>query len=311
MDQLSVTPDQMDDILDLSKDASSIAYSSNGIRAYFITIGPELAKKILATYSTDYRKYRQSHVDTISRDMKNGNWNLDGSPIRINENAELADGQHRLHSVIESGLRLEFLVVDSLPVSTYDTMDTNALTRTFIDILRRKGYTHCSSRAALTKLVYYWEYRNTLDARLVLTVSQLDEIHDKYEKRISWAVHNANNLDRKVYIKRSLIALAFFILGEVSEASIKGLMISVADASGITRGMPAYALWNRLRNDHNSEKEKLRTNDETMYLIFRAWKTYHQNTMRHESDQLELNGSIPIPASGVTVRDLKNMMVTE
>lgn len=313
METLEVTSEQFDALLDLSEFVvNGIAYSKEGIRAYFVEIGPELARAILQTYRTDYRKLRPRHAESIATDMREGNWNLDGSPIRMSDTQELIDGQHRLTGITLTGIRQEFLVVDTLPVSTYDTIDTNGIPRNYVDVLRRRGYTNCSNRAALAKLIWYWDHRNSLDGRQALTVAQLDSVHENpaYKERIKWAVNNSQNLDRRIYARKSAIALAMFVLGEISQLSILELMNAVAVGEGLYRGQPTFALWNRFRNDHNNEKEKIRTTDETVWLIFRAWQTYHKNTMRDPSDPLTM-GKLTLPPQGVTVRDLKAMLETE
>lgn len=313
METLEVTQDQLTEIIDLTEFAvNCIAYSHDGIRAYFAEIGPELAKKILQTYRTDYRKLRPKHADSIATDMREGNWNLDGSPIRMSDTGELTDGQHRLMAITQTGITQEFLVVDTLPLSTYDTVDTNGLPRNYVDILRRRGYINCTNRAALVKLIWYWDHKNSLGWKQPLTVAQMDSVNEnpEYKDRIKWAISHAQSLDRRIYARKSAISFSLFILGQISELSINELLQAVAVGEGLYRGQPAFALMNRLKNDHNSEREKIRTIDETVWLIFRAFQTYHQNTMRHPGNQLTLN-SLTLPREGVSVTDLKEMLVTE
>jgi hypothetical protein len=313
VEQLLVTPSQMDEILDLSQEAfgGTIAYSSTGTRAYFVTIGPEFAKKLLETYSVDYRKLRPNHAEDLAMDMRNEKWQLDGSPIRLTSQGHLLDGQHRATALIMSNTRQEFLIVDCLSESTYDTVDTNALSRSYNDILRKRGFSNVSSRTALTKLLLKWDTRTQLDTREAFkSIAELDAVHNPNQERITWAVNNAANLDRNIYVAKSIVSLAFFVLGQVSEVTIKELLSAVAIGEGLYRGTPEFALMNRLKNDRNSGRDKIRTPDESMWLITRAWKTYHQNKQRPENNQLRLENLV-IPSSGVSIRDLKEMMVTE
>lgn len=314
METLAVTPDQFDEIIDLAQFAhkGTVALSKNGQRAFFIEIGPELANKILDTYDLDYRKLRDKHAKSIASDMAEGAFLLDGSPIRISKEKKLLDGQHRMFGIRESGQRLEFLIVDSLPPDTYDTVDTNIVPRTYIDILRRRGYSNPTGMSALIKLAHKWYNPKitSLATTYPQTPHQLDKILNQYADRLKWATHNARNLDKKIYVPQSQIALAMFILGEISESSIKGFMISVAEGENIHRGMPAYTLKTRLQGDHNEEKDKSRDIMDTMWLIFRTWKMYHQNLSRHDGDQLTIF-NLPVPRNGVSIRDLKNMMASE
>lgn len=313
METLEVASEQFDAIHDLSEFASNgIAYSLDGYRAFFAVIGPEMASKILATYDEDYRKLRPKHADAITEDMKNGKFILDGSPIRLDDNNHILDGQHRMASIIASGMRIEFLIVDHLPVATYDTVDTNSLVRTYMDVLRRRGFSDPSGVTALTRYLHKWYNPRTtsLDSNYRMSIAMLDSVLIPNQERIKWAVQNASNLCRKIDIPKSLLSLALFTLGEVSESSIKGMLIAVAEGEDIHRGMPEYTLQQRLILDHRQEKDKARDPNDTMYLIFRAWVDYHRNLSRHPNNLIKLD-SIPRKRDGVTIQDLKNMMATD
>lgn len=313
METLEVTSEQFEQLQDLTEFANDgVAFSNDGYRAYFVTIGPELAKKILATYAEDYRKLRPKHMAAITDDMRHGKFRLDGSPIRLDKENRILDGQHRMASIIESGERIEFLVVDKLPLDAYDTVDTNALVRTYMDILRRRGVTDPSGVTALTRYIHKWDNSRitSLDSNYRMSVPMLDAVWEPNKNRIEWAARNAHNFSRKIDMPKSLIAFCLYTLGQVSESSIKGMFIAVAEGENIHRGMPEYTLQQRLLLDHRTERDKARDPNLTVYLVFRAWQDYHRNLSRHANNQLTLE-AIPRPRFGVTIQDLKNMMVME
>ncbi len=80
-------------------------------------ITPETAKRMYDT-SRGNRTIRKSTVDAYARDMKSGNWLLNGESICFDENGVLIDGHHRLLACISSGTAFETLVVNEVPQGT-------------------------------------------------------------------------------------------------------------------------------------------------------------------------------------------------
>jgi hypothetical protein len=110
--------------------------TDGNVVAWFEDIGPARAEELLKTYKVDYRKYRASYADGLARDMRvdpetgKSHWNFDGSPVRIDVENNLFDGQHRLNAIKLSDTTHRFLMVSGLPVEAYHTTDTG-LARTY------------------------------------------------------------------------------------------------------------------------------------------------------------------------------------
>lgn len=98
-----------------------------------VSVSPQIAAEWLGKMPLN-RKLTSSAVDEYTESMRNGLWNMDGSPIRFNAKGELVDGQHRLWAVIESDTTQQFLVVRNVPDQAFLTMDTGRK-RTFSDVL--------------------------------------------------------------------------------------------------------------------------------------------------------------------------------
>lgn len=63
-------------------------------------ITPEIATDYLKRNTNNYRKMSRSKIFQYARDMKKGQWQLNGQPIVFDANGTLKDGQHRLSAVI-------------------------------------------------------------------------------------------------------------------------------------------------------------------------------------------------------------------
>lgn len=73
------------------------------------TITPALAQAYLEKNKSN-RSLRESHVQRLVSDMKEGRWQLTHQGIAFNNAGDLVDGQHRLHAVINSGACVEMFV---------------------------------------------------------------------------------------------------------------------------------------------------------------------------------------------------------
>lgn len=86
-------------------------------------ITPSVARKYLAQNVNNYRKLNMNKVNLYARDMRNGNWQVNGEAIKFNRQGELVDGQHRLEAVIASGKDIFSLVITGVSdsVTIYDS----------------------------------------------------------------------------------------------------------------------------------------------------------------------------------------------
>lgn len=86
-----------------------------------INISPKLAEKMLVGNEIN-RNVSHSLVDRYARDMRNGNWQLNGEPITFNKSKQLTNGQHRLLAIIRSGKTIPMVVIEEVDddVNIYD-----------------------------------------------------------------------------------------------------------------------------------------------------------------------------------------------
>lgn len=257
--------------MDINLTTTSTIRNGNVV-AWFEVIGPERAKEILKTYKVDYRKYRPTYADGLARDMSNEHWEFDGAPIKIDNEGNLFDGDHRMHAVIISGKPQLFLVIAGLPVAAYNTTDTG-LARTYGDTLRRRGYQNVSQRTALVKLVGRWENGVSLDDTKRFTQPELDAIHDKHVDSISRAVANAVSTARKTNLSGALVAFSWWVLTQIDNEQAYTFMVSLAEGENLRRGQPVYTLRERLRYD----AEVRYTRNEYMSLVFSAWNAFRED----------------------------------
>jgi hypothetical protein len=115
-------------------------------RAAVEKITPRQARKLLDR-NVRNRNLRMERVRELSGAMQRGEWDLNGETIKLSEDNELLDGQHRLQAVLHSGVTISSVVVRGLPSATQDTIDTGRRRR-LADVIAIEGYPDAVALAA-------------------------------------------------------------------------------------------------------------------------------------------------------------------
>lgn len=105
--------------------------------AHLVLITPAKAQEFI-NRNKGNRSLRPGVVEKYAADMLAGNWTQCVAPIVFYEGGDVADGQHRLWAVIESGKSQKFYIVRDLPREAGLNIDTG-LTRSLVDSAKISG----------------------------------------------------------------------------------------------------------------------------------------------------------------------------
>lgn len=101
------------------------------------TVTPKLAEAWLNSNKSN-RRMRDGVAEKYADDMKRGRWTACPEPISFYADGDLADGQHRLWAIVESGEAQVFPIARGL--SRQDGLNLNTgMARTVIDNARISG----------------------------------------------------------------------------------------------------------------------------------------------------------------------------
>jgi hypothetical protein len=103
-----------------------------------MTITPGTAKKWLAANTDAQRPLSQYTVERYAREMKEGQWVINGESIKFNTSGSMIDGQHRLHACIQANRSFDTLIVTNLPEEAFKTLDRGKQ-RGAADLLAMRG----------------------------------------------------------------------------------------------------------------------------------------------------------------------------
>ena len=135
---------RLDNYLSIEKLQSDVSFSIEMINSH-------TAKQILAT-NTKNRPLNKRNLAKISNALRSGHWKFNGDPIRISQNGELLDGQHRLSAIIQVDTAAPFVVIRGLSKTVFDTIDTNQ-PRTAADVFAINGEENASSLVSALRFV--------------------------------------------------------------------------------------------------------------------------------------------------------------
>lgn len=91
-----------------------------------VTVSPEKAREWLASFNYKNRRLQKTNVSSFVRDMRKGEWKLNGQPICFSTENRLINGQHRLEAVSEAGVDVDVLVMTGLADEAFATYDMQA-----------------------------------------------------------------------------------------------------------------------------------------------------------------------------------------
>lgn len=127
-----------------------------GARVQAEIISPERALDLLVKMAPYQRKLKDQKVRDYTAAMRRGEWTLNpADPICIDTNDQTANGQHRLHAVVECEQPQPFYVAYGVDPETYKVMDRGTK-RTTGDMLHGAGEVSATNLAATAKLAHQW-----------------------------------------------------------------------------------------------------------------------------------------------------------
>lgn len=229
-------------------------------------ITPDVAKRMLE-HNVGNRKLRRSRIERYAREMKNGQWLDTRDPIRFDWNGRLADGQHRLHGVIEWGGSLPMLVVRGLDPAAFKVMD-QGLGRSGADALGA-DVKDGRAKSALVRMYLCWTMDgDPRDRRDIEVISRLDvaEYHDENEVAVMAATSMGTNLYRQPGGNKTAWGAFALRAWEINANGADEFLNDMHIGAGLSQGSPILAMRNWASN-----KRHATTAGYTLALIIKSW----------------------------------------
>lgn len=207
------------------------------------TITPAKAKTYLG-HNLANRNVRRSHVLFLANEMTAGRWKETHEGIGFFEDGDLADGQHRLHALIESGTSQKMLVVRGLSKDAMSGIDVGAK-RSIGDYLHlHHGVANSNLTAAAARGVlsfHFWFQNWTVSADIVLKVLAT------YGPQIDSVIRQLRGFNHasKAWI------VATLAIGLRTEPTLTDFIHILATGENGTKGSPALSFRNWLISNNS------------------------------------------------------------
>lgn len=275
----SLTPTTVDELDRLTVD---------GPTALVITISPALAKELLRR-NTRNRGVRDRAVGEYSRDMKAGHWPINGEAIKIANNGDVLDGQHRLLAVIAANQSVDMFVVIGLDPVAQETMDSGRK-RTTADVMSLRAEENATTLAAICRRVWAWERDDRFKRREAPTTAECAALlaaHPELRRSAEIAVRTRRDFP---HIPQSVLGTAHYLFNAIAPAPCAWFFQRVADGAELPVGHPILALRARVTSER---LENLRlSEDRFMAYLVRTWNAVRDG---HDLARLVHKVGTPIP----------------
>lgn len=276
------------------------------IHVSYELISPEYASELLEL-NTRNRTLDERLVKNFTKKQKKKHWMFNGDTIRISEKVKqedgsmkevLMDGQHRLQSIVESGIPQFALIIRGLDEKTFSTMD-DGRKRNASDILSIKKFTEPTKKAGIVKTVllfsngYLRSTKGGGDRSATPGNLEILEFTTEHNTKIDESIKIANEVKESFnYLNSKVLSSMFFIFSKHGKAEAKEffeeIKLGKKSTSSVVRLFCA-----ELIKDANRDV-KLPYNTILAYLI-KTWNAFKSGEELEKLTYDKKTESFPIP----------------
>jgi hypothetical protein len=267
-----------------------------------VTVTPEMAKDWTSRNDRN-RPVRYAFVAQLARDMRAGNWDLNGETIKIAANGSLLDGQHRLYACILAEVPFETFVVTGLPAAAQRTMDTGTK-RKVSDQLSLAGEENSRALAPVARWGLLWlRGARSKSGRDIEPTHQEILAFIAAEPRLREAAAFALRARKDVaQVRVSVWGMAWLLFTGINDIAATVFLDRVRDGADIGVGHPAHTLRARV---FKQKDERLKEHEQ-LALFCVAWNAFREDRKITKlplptggTDHEELPGAeVRVPAAG-------------
>lgn len=242
--------------------------------ARVIDLTPQMASAMLDK-NVKNRKISNRNYSQLVRAMKNGEWELNGEAIKVDVDGFVLDGQHRLHAVVESGVTIRTFLVEGLPESTQDTMDTGK-SRGLSDVLAIRGEKYHASIASIVRRVFLYRSHGLRAATIVsypTTVKETLRFFDSNEWIRDLAAP-CGRIGRAAKLPSSLVGVLVVVFSEIDKTDADDFFEKLSTGAGLAPNHPILVLRDTLRKLYDSKGAMNQTH--LAAITVKAWNKYRE-----------------------------------
>jgi len=211
-----------------------------------VTITPKLAEKMLA-HNHSNRKLRPSVIAKYALDMANNRWRLKGqTPILLDHQGNLVNGQHRLFACVQSGSSFQTYIIRDAEVADVDVTDTG-LNRTLGDVLGWRGEANPNKLAAVVRIAWLYETGRLDPIKLSASPTRAEAIEWlRKHPGIQESLAAVQDLHLKLRLPMGVGATVHYFGSKHHPEQVAAFFHGLRHGANLSAGSPILALRNRL-----------------------------------------------------------------
>jgi hypothetical protein len=183
------------------------------IYAEVMLVTPKMARDWLK-HNTCNRSLRPKKVDRFAHIIVNDLWQTTHQGVAFYDDMTLADGQHRLHAVVQANKPVKCMVTYGLPKECNAALDTGT-TRTMADAMAFRGHEMTRACSAVYRALYLELVRQQSDQDFWQTEikpepQEFEAVYKAYQDSVNFALSVTFTRAVEHSCLRAAIAAAYF-----------------------------------------------------------------------------------------------------
>lgn len=238
------------------------------VRVRLLQLTPTQANELLEKNDGN-RRISQSVVDKYARDIREGNWRMNGQTIKIGVTGRLLDGQHRCAAVLKAERPIQTLIVENLQDSVFDTFDLGQ-NRGLAEILKERGEQNTSTLAAAIRQIWLFSTGHIQHRVVAPTNSEMLELLEKHPgiRRSVSIAHRIRDV-----IPTSVGCALHYIFSTINRGKAQHFFDSLGTGADLSSESPILKLRNLLLRNRNSNRRSLSVS-ETYAITIKSWNAF-------------------------------------
>jgi hypothetical protein len=255
-----------------------------------LKITPSLAKEMLLKNKNN-RRVKPNRVTQFAKEISNGLWvNDTGETIKVAENGNLLDGQHRLMAIIKANIPVEILVASGLKDNVFSVIDTGAKrgSSDSLSIMGVKNPTQTSAIISRFLMIKTGSRSHVMQDSSFITNQMVVKEYNKNPKLWEGIIYNAITWYKKInkVLSATVIGAWYATFRLIDEED------SFQFFEELCKGEQVTNITIKILRDHfiNEKLEHVRMHEnKRSSLIIKTWNCYRKKTV---IKQLRYNDTI-------------------
>jgi hypothetical protein len=219
--------------------------------ALWVKVSPKAAAHCLKVYNDHNRTRKIQHDAMITRDIKLGNWYVNGETIVFSDTASLLNGGNRMIAIKAGGIAVVTAVIFGVPQEYFMSYDRH-MARNGKDVADISGSPFPALRGALLSLLYKWRTGKLDDTHAYTPspeqqISLDNELAQEIDDAIAFVKGTPLAQDVGPHLRRPEITFCFLHFARIDRILAVHYLTKVMTADGVKNGTPPRKVAQKLQ----------------------------------------------------------------